>query len=340
MAEESGGWGGDDAARQRGIGRTGRRRAGTIGLAVLVAGAVGIGVAFGTGAFKSGPGNHAGPAAQSTVDSNSPSSAGSGSSALSQGTVRMFFAPSRDLGGISELAAAVAMVNKRLKAAGLPQAQLAPDGKQFVVVAPGTDRGVIVRLVRSGHLVFRPVLQSSASTGGSGGWQLSAAPDETAASAAYAALHCDPAAPPADASDTGTGYLATCSANSPEKYLLGPSLLDGTQIMSAQPTQNATGGWQVNLTFDAAGAKAFADATQQLYTQYVGQTGTGQFAVVLDGIVESAPAVTEGPITGGQAQISGEFTGQQARDLAAVFAYGALPVDFSLVEADTLTPTN
>jgi preprotein translocase subunit SecD len=62
--------------------------------------------------------------------------------------------------------------------------------------------------------------------------------------------------------------------------------------------------------------------TQQVYTSQ------GQFAVVLDGFVYSAPTVNEGAITGGLAQITGNFTQKTATDLANVLKFGQLPVTF------------
>ena len=51
-----------------------------------------------------------------------------------------------------------------------------------------------------------------------------------------------------------------------------------------------------------------------------------RFAIVLDGVVVSAPGVNEA-IPGGQAQITGQFTQDEAQDLANVLKFGALPLD-------------
>ena len=63
----------------------------------------------------------------------------------------------------------------------------------------------------------------------------------------------------------------------------------------------------------------------------------GQFAIVLDGRVISAPGVNE-PILNGQAQISGNFTQETAQDLANVLKYGALPLTFTPGEVATVSP--
>ena len=58
----------------------------------------------------------------------------------------------------------------------------------------------------------------------------------------------------------------------------------------------------------------------------------------LDGVVTSAPRFNE-PIIGGQAQIEGDFTAQEAQDLANVLSYGALPVTLDVVEVTSVSPT-
>jgi preprotein translocase subunit SecD len=59
---------------------------------------------------------------------------------------------------------------------------------------------------------------------------------------------------------------------------------------------------------------------------------------VLDGVVVSAPRFNE-PILGGQAQIEGNFTAQEANDLANVLKYGALPVTLDPVDITSVSPT-
>jgi len=168
---------------------------------------------------------------------------------------------------------------------------------------------------------------------------------ETAAEAAYASINCSSTTATKAASlALPTDYIATCDATKQIKYLLGPSQVSGTDVKSAQSvpvTANGTvtGGWQVVLNFNAKGTKDFATATQQLYSQYSSQSGSGQFAIVLDGVVQSAPAVNQGPITGGQAQITGQFTQAQTDELATVLNYGALPLQFSVSQVSIVSPT-
>ena len=85
----------------------------------------------------------------------------------------------------------------------------------------------------------------------------------------------------------------------------------------------------VSFRFNTSGARKFAQATQE----NVGRP----FAIVLDNKVISAPVIQE-PITGGQGQISGNFTVQQANDLAILLRAGALPAPLTIIEERTVGP--
>ncbi|MFJ9930557.1 MULTISPECIES: protein translocase subunit SecD [Streptomyces] len=119
------------------------------------------------------------------------------------------------------------------------------------------------------------------------------------------------------------------------KYVLGPAAVDGTEVKKAQAvfdTQGASG-WQVQMTFNSTGAKKFADITGQLAKN---QAPQNEFGIVLDGEVVSSPYVSQA-ITGGQAEISGSFTQQDAQSLANMLSYGALPLSFQEQSVTTVT---
>ncbi|MER6571037.1 protein translocase subunit SecD [Streptomyces sp. NPDC001093] len=119
------------------------------------------------------------------------------------------------------------------------------------------------------------------------------------------------------------------------KYVLGPAAVDGTEVKKAQAvfdTQGASG-WQVQMTFSSSGAKKFADITGELAKN---QTPQNEFGIVLDGEVVSSPFVQQA-ITGGQAEISGSFTQQDAQSLANMLSYGALPLSFQEQSVTTVT---
>lgn len=86
----------------------------------------------------------------------------------------------------------------------------------------------------------------------------------------------------------------------------------------------------VSLTFNAAGAKLFEDITGE-YTKK-------RLAIILDNNVYSAPVIQE-RIGGGNAQITGSFTMQDAKDLAIVLKAGALPAPLKMIQNLTVGPS-
>ena len=130
--------------------------------------------------------------------------------------------------------------------------------------------------------------------------------------------------------------LFACNQEKNEKYLLGPTLIEGNQLTSAVagiPQNNVN--WVVNLEFNPEGAAAFEKATRQISQQSEPQN---RFAIVLDGVSISAPSVNEA-IAGGRAEISGNFTQQSATELANVLKYGALPLAFDVSEVSNVSAT-
>jgi preprotein translocase subunit SecD len=134
--------------------------------------------------------------------------------------------------------------------------------------------------------------------------------------------------------------LSNGTSGVPYKFVLDQAKVLGSQIKSANATpQQSSTFWQVNLNFNGAGAKAFGDLTTQMYSQYGKTTSPlDDLAVVLDGQVVSFPAINQGPIVGGSAQITGSFNQQQATDLANVLSYGSLPLTFRQQSVETITP--
>jgi preprotein translocase subunit SecD len=124
-----------------------------------------------------------------------------------------------------------------------------------------------------------------------------------------AALTCTPRQPdPIADQDDPTKPLITCDQQGKTKFILGPSFLDGNQITNTTAGQGPNGAdYVVNLTFKSAGSKMWATYT----SANVGK----QAAFVLDSQVVSAPTVQQA-ILGGNTQISGNFTQQQAEQLA------------------------
>ncbi|MEJ5227537.1 protein translocase subunit SecD [Thermodesulfovibrio sp.] len=86
----------------------------------------------------------------------------------------------------------------------------------------------------------------------------------------------------------------------------------------------------VSLRFNEAGAKMFEDITAKNVKR--------RLAIILDSNLYSAPVIQE-KIEGGNAQISGNFTLEEAKDLALVLRAGALPAPVKLIQNVTVGPT-
>lgn len=86
----------------------------------------------------------------------------------------------------------------------------------------------------------------------------------------------------------------------------------------------------VSLSFNAAGAKLFEETT--------GANVKRRLAIILDNTVYSAPVIQE-KITGGNAQITGSFTMEEAKDLSIVLKAGALPAPLKMLQNVTVGPS-
>ena len=110
--------------------------------------------------------------------------------------------------------------------------------------------------------------------------------------------------------------------------------LTGNDLNSANLSTNSQNGqWVVDLEFNGAGTKKFAELTKAM----VGQ----QMAIFFNGELQSAPVIRE-PITGGRAQISGGdggFAIEEAKKMVDLLNAGALPVPAKIIEENTVGPT-
>jgi preprotein translocase subunit SecD len=251
--------------------------------------------------------------------------------------------------------------------------------KIIVTIPGETSRTVVDQLKTTAQLNFRPVLaidfgspQASPTPTPSDSVNPSAAPTDSATPAAsaspepsptptvsvapellvppiqspdgsgdfadrFAALNCAESDILNGSTDDPKQYLISCEKDASVKYALAPADLVGTDIESATAglPQTGGGGWQVELQMTSEGAKKFADSTTKLSAL---ESPNDQFAIVLDGVVISAPSVNEA-IIGGSAVISGSFTADEARALAQVLKYGALPVGLEVDEVQQISPT-
>ena len=109
--------------------------------------------------------------------------------------------------------------------------------------------------------------------------------------------------------------------------------LSGAVITDARQSYGPTGKPTVSMQMNAKGAKVWEEMTGNAFQQ------GSQIAIVLDDIVYSAPGVTSGPISGGNSEISGQFTLNEAVDLANVLRAGKLPASADIVQAEEVGPS-
>lgn len=150
---------------------------------------------------------------------------------------------------------------------------------------------------------------------------------------AFAALDCSqPANRQGNSSvDKPTDETVACDRDGKAKYLLAPATVVGTDVKGATARLDPAGTnqWQVGVTFTGGGQKKFTDLTAAT----VGK----QVAIVLDGVVISAPVIQN--TIPGDAQITGNFSKDEAQNLANVLKYGALPLTFTTSQAEVVSPT-
>jgi preprotein translocase subunit SecD len=160
---------------------------------------------------------------------------------------------------------------------------------------------------------------------------------------------------PTNGNDNPQDYIIACDTATGEspptlKYLLAPAEVQGTQVSTASAVLSTNGvGWEVSLKFTGSGSSAWLALTKKAYNA----TGSGDsgfsagctppqgcnaVAIVLDGEVQSAPAIqSPGGIPGGLASITGNFSENEASNLANVLKYGSLPLKFTRSDVTTVS---
>ncbi|TSI18007.1 protein translocase subunit SecD [Brevibacterium aurantiacum] len=135
--------------------------------------------------------------------------------------------------------------------------------------------------------------------------------------------------------------VVACGKDGEAKYILGPVELSGEHLEDANFGYAAgangvqTNQPAVNLKFDGVGREIFKQITSDITGK---QQPYNQFAIALDGNVLSAPT-SNAAITDGNAEISGNFTLDEAQTLADQLKNGSLPLSFQVQSEDQISPT-
>lgn len=256
-----------------------------------------------------------------------------------------------------QLSQAVGIIRQRVDSTGVSEAQINTSGNNIVVSIPGIpDKNTLALIKSSAKLEFRAVLAASAGSktqlGEAGstpiktsGAKPSDPSDLNWVSAAlqkeYENLDCSKTFREPGQVDPEDKPLVTCARGGFEKYILGPVELTGLQLDDAEAgtvtgaNGAATNEWAVNLDFNAEGGDKFGEITSRLYPL---ADPRNRFAVTVDGYVITAPT-TQAVITGGQAQITGNYDQKSAQLLADQLKYGALPISFTVQSQENISAT-
>lgn len=242
---------------------------------------------------------------------------------------------------------AVAIIRQRVNSLGVAESEVSAQGtgvnRQIVISVPGeTGRRIVDLVGQTAELRFRPVLAVGAANATSANSDTATAtlPAGVTAdlNAQFAALDCTlPQNRQGGGGVSEAATIVSCDRAGVTKYILAPAEVLGRQVTKASAvisTQNASG-WYVILDFNGEGTSKFGAMTSRLTSLPSPQN---QAAIVLDGLVYSAPRINEA-INTGTAQITGNFTQEEAQDLANVLKYGALPLAFDRGEVQQVSPT-
>ena len=237
---------------------------------------------------------------------------------------------------------AVSIIRQRVDSLGVAESEVTAEGtgtnRQIVIAVPGeTGRRIVDLVGQTAELRFRQVLVEASSVPSATDSQLLAGlnlsvKDQTR----FTTLDCSSTDNETPA-DTPESVLITCDRDGIARYVLAPAKVIGRDVSGATAAidPQSASGWFVSLDFTGDGTKKFGQLTQDVVGLPAPQN---QVAIVLDGVVVSAPRINEA-ILGGQAQITGSFSQLEAQDLANVLKYGSLPLAFDRGEVQQVSPT-
>ena len=149
------------------------------------------------------------------------------------------------------------------------------------------------------------------------------------------------AQPEAEPSDEGNLVLPSDQGDTLE---VGPTVIQGEQISGASAVQrDQSVEWVVAIDFNGEGGSTWADITGTAACNPIGDPKR-RIAIVLDNEIISSPEVNEGigcdvGIRGGATDITGDYTADSAKDLAALIEGGALPLELRAISDRLVGPS-
>jgi len=268
----------------------------------------------------------------------------------------------------SEIEAAKTIIDNRINALGIGEQDVKREGTDLVVELPGVkDQQRAIDIIgRQGQVLLRPVLEVGtintgtdstlpggtavvdstlpASSGPGNSRQVAATtvPLTTSPTTVAATPGSAPSLAEILASQDATDPNATVLlvGKNGDAYSAGPAGASGVVFSNDASAEVNNGSWSVvvGLRKGAAGEEIWNALSTRCFNKDA-TCPTGQIAIVLDGEVISAPVVQQAVFTGGTVQISGNFDEVEARNLAKILEFGAVPVEFEIAEVQTVSPT-
>jgi SecD/SecF fusion protein len=228
---------------------------------------------------------------------------------------------------------AVEVLRRRVDALGVAEPSLARSGdRRIIVELPGLQdpREAAEVIGRTAQLTFHPVLDAPAPT---------ATPTPTPDASGSPS----PSPSPTAEGDSAAGRLLDDEDGLPVR--VGPAALTGESVKGAEAVIDSErgGGWYVTIDFRGGGGDAWAQLTGTAACSPEGDPKR-RVAILLDDEVITSPQVDPSVacdvgIAGGSTQITGDFTADEAKELAALVRGGALPVPVEVIEQRTVGPT-
>lgn len=246
----------------------------------------------------------------------------------------------------------VEIIRSRVDALGVAEPDISRQGDAIVVQLPGvSDQQRAIDVVGdTAELRFRPVLEVLPPPGAT----TTTAPTTTVPEDTTTTVEPAPGETTTTTSTTSTTVLGATPREEdvaeeevilPELgdndepialFRLAPAELTGSALADAQASFDPnTGAWAVNFTMTSEGTPQFDQLAAQLVSM---PPPNNQLGIVLDGVVVSAPTIQTGSF-GGQGQITGDFSEEEAKDLALVLRFGALPVELVRQSTETVSAT-
>ena len=275
---------------------------------------------------------------------------------------------------IASLDVALDIIRQRVDSIGVSEPEIIRQGDTVVVNLPGVDdqQRALDIIGKQGQLLLRPVLESgtlntssettlpgtattvvdtslpaASGPGNSRGLAPTAAPETTIPTSSVSEEEVAvPSATPSleeilanqDANDPNAAVILL--GENGDVYSAGPAGASGLVFSNDAAAEISSGSWSVVVGL--LNGSAGEDIWNALATRCFNRDETcptGQIAIALDGVVISAPVVQQAVFTGGTVQITGNFTEQEARDLAKILEFGAVPVKFGVATVQTVSPT-